>query len=93
MRLRGAPTAARTASSCCRTAPRANSKIDTFPHPIASSSGKPRPLPFVGSRYAVRQMEIPYGYFERRIALPAGVFEAVSQELADGCLVLRLRRI
>jgi HSP20 family protein len=52
-----------------------------------------RPLPFVGSRYAVRQMEIPYGYFERRIALPAGLFEAVSQELADGCLVLRLRRI
>ena len=52
-----------------------------------------RPLPFVGSRYAVRQMEIPYGYFERRIALPTGLFEAASRELADGCLVLRLRRI
>jgi HSP20 family molecular chaperone IbpA len=52
-----------------------------------------RPLPFVGSRYAVRQMEIPYGYFERRIALPAGVFEAVSRELTHGCLLLRLRKI
>jgi HSP20 family protein len=52
-----------------------------------------RPLPFVGSRYAVRQMEIPYGYFERRIALPPGLFESAGQELADGCLVLRLRRI
>jgi len=52
-----------------------------------------RPLPFVGTRYAVRQMEIPYGYFERRIALPAGIFEPVSRELTHGCLVLRLRRV
>ena len=27
-------------------------------------------LPFAGSRTAVRQLEIPYGYFERRIPLP-----------------------
>src|SRR5438132_3235185 len=51
MRLRGAPTAARTASSCCRTAPRANSKIDTFPHPIASSS-----VTAPNSRYSVPLM-------------------------------------
>src|SRR5213595_1526342 len=48
MRLRGAPTASRTASSCRRTAPRANSKIDTFPHPIASSS-----VTAPNSRYSV----------------------------------------
>src|SRR5437764_6664246 len=30
-----------------------------------------RALPFVGSRHVVRHLEIPYGYFERRIALPA----------------------
>jgi HSP20 family molecular chaperone IbpA len=52
-----------------------------------------RPLPFVGTRYAVRQMEIPSGCFERRIALPPGVFEPVGRELTHGCLVLRLRRI
>ncbi len=51
-----------------------------------------RPLPFVGSELAVRQLEIPYGYFERRIALPAGPLELVSRELTHGCLMLRLRK-
>jgi HSP20 family protein len=52
-----------------------------------------RPQPLAGSRHAVRQMEIPYGLFERRIALPAGRLEVVSRELTHGCLLLRLRRI
>jgi HSP20 family protein len=50
------------------------------------------PLPFAGSPRAVRQLEIPYGYFERRIALPEGRLETVAHELTDGCLVLRLRK-
>ena len=29
-----------------------------------------RPLPLADSRHRVRQLEIPYGYFERRIPLP-----------------------
>jgi HSP20 family protein len=45
------------------------------------------------SRLAVRQLEIPYGYFERRVALPAATLEAVSQELNHGCLVVRLRKV
>jgi HSP20 family protein len=45
------------------------------------------------SRLAVRHLEIPYGYFERRIALPAVALEAVSQELNHGCLVVRLRKV
>ncbi len=52
-----------------------------------------RPLPFAGTRCAVRQLEIPYGWFERRVALPAGRFEIASHELTHGCLVLRLRKI
>jgi HSP20 family molecular chaperone IbpA len=52
-----------------------------------------RPLPFAGQRLAVRQLEIPYGAFERRIPLPAGRLEAGVPELTHGCLVLRLRRI
>ena len=42
---------------------------------------------------AVRHLEIPYGYFERRVALPAVALEAVSQELNHGCLVVRLRKV
>ena len=37
MRERAAPIAERTASSCWRAVPRANSKIETFPQPINSS--------------------------------------------------------
>ena len=51
-----------------------------------------RPLPFRGSRRAVRRLEIPYGFFERRIPLPAGRYEAGPQELNHGCLVVRLKK-
>ena len=51
-----------------------------------------RPLPFAGMRLAVRQLEIPYGAFERRVPLPNGHFEAGVPELTHGCLVLRLRK-
>ena len=52
-----------------------------------------RPLPFARQSLAVRQLEIPYGAFERRIPLPAGRFEAAAPELTQGCLLIRLRRI
>jgi len=52
-----------------------------------------RSLPFAGRRVAVRQLEIPYGAFERRIPLPSGRVEVGTPELTHGCLVLRLRKI
>ena len=52
-----------------------------------------RPLSLSGSRYHVRQLEIPYGAFERRIPLPRGRLEIGTPELAQGCLTLRLRKI
>jgi len=52
-----------------------------------------RPQPLDGSPRAVRQLEIPYGYFERRIPLPAGSFEVLAHELTHGCLVVRLRKV
>ena len=51
-----------------------------------------RPLPFTGSRLAVRQLEIPYGAFERRIPLPAVRLDGGVPELTHGLLVLRLRK-
>jgi len=51
-----------------------------------------RLLALSGSGRAVRQLEIPYGCFERRIRLPDGPLEAASREIADGCLILRLRK-
>ena len=51
-----------------------------------------RRLPFGGPLTAVRQLEIPYGYFERRIPLPGARLTGARQELVDGCLILRLRK-
>lgn len=52
-----------------------------------------RPLPLAGGRHRLRQLEIPYGAFERRIALPAGLYEAGPPELSQGCLVLKVRKL
>jgi HSP20 family protein len=52
-----------------------------------------RPLPPESASHRVRHLEIPYGAFERRIALPSGSFEVGRPQLEQGCLVLRLHRI
>ena len=51
-----------------------------------------RPLPIESRRGAIHRLEIPYGRFERRIALPAGRCELIEHHLDRGCLVLGLRR-
>jgi HSP20 family molecular chaperone IbpA len=51
-----------------------------------------RPLPLEG-RYRLRQLEIPYGAFERRIPLPPGNFDIGRPEISQGCLLLRLRKL
>jgi HSP20 family molecular chaperone IbpA len=50
-------------------------------------------LPFDASASRIRRLEIPYGYFERRIQLPAMAFELVQKELRNGCLILNLRKV
>ena len=49
-----------------------------------------RPMPINERTSAVHRLEIPYGGFERRIALPAGRYRLIEQACANGCLVLRL---
>ena len=50
-------------------------------------------VPFGPHARAIRRLEIPYGYFERRIQLPAMAFEVVQRELVNGCLILNLRKV
>ncbi|HUW36876.1 MAG TPA: Hsp20/alpha crystallin family protein [Rhodocyclaceae bacterium] len=52
-----------------------------------------RPMPMGFQRAAIHRLEIPYGRFERRIALPQGDFQLLDQFLEDGCLTLVLRRL
>lgn len=49
-----------------------------------------RTLPMNRHTTGVHRLEIPYGRFERRIALPPGRYELLDQACAHGCLVLRL---
>jgi len=51
-----------------------------------------RPVPLATSRLSVRQLEIPYGVFERRIPLPDAPLQFASRELSHGCLILRLTK-
>ena len=51
-----------------------------------------RRLPFVGSSVSVRQLEIPYGCFERQIRLSHVALETITHEFRDGCLILRLSK-
>ncbi len=50
-------------------------------------------VPFAPTARTVRRLEIPYGYFERRIQLPAVPFEVVQREMVNGCLLLNLRKV
>jgi HSP20 family molecular chaperone IbpA len=52
-----------------------------------------RPLPLRDSGLRVRQLEIPYGSFERRIRLPPGRLEIGAPELAQGCLLIHVRKL
>ena len=51
-------------------------------------------MPFEPGRSRdVRRLEIPYGYFERRIELAALPLQAGTQTLVNGCLVLTLKKV
>jgi HSP20 family molecular chaperone IbpA len=52
-----------------------------------------RALPFEGARLKLRQLEIPYGFFERRIDLPQAPLQLTGHELSHGCLVVQLARL
>jgi HSP20 family molecular chaperone IbpA len=41
----------------------------------------------------ILRLEIPYGRFERLVALPPGNFSLATQEIKNGCLTLILRRV
>jgi HSP20 family protein len=51
-----------------------------------------RRLPRCPEGASLQRLEIPYGCFERRLALGPGDWELVGRNLADGCLQLLLAR-
>jgi HSP20 family molecular chaperone IbpA len=55
--------------------------------------GGERPLPRELANARILRLEIPHGHFERRIELPPVPFELSGRHLANGCLMLRLRKL
>jgi len=51
-----------------------------------------RTAPLDERTIAVHRLEIPYGSFQRQIALPGGGYELLEQIFVDGCLLLRLAK-
>jgi HSP20 family protein len=51
-----------------------------------------RPLPAFLSTARIHRMELPQGRFERRVALPRGLYHSPSVQVADGCLMISLRK-
>ena len=51
-----------------------------------------RRLPRRLASAAIQRLEIPHGRFERRLPLPAGLWQLAGQEFANGCLQLQLVR-
>jgi HSP20 family molecular chaperone IbpA len=51
-----------------------------------------RALPMTQRTTEIHRLEIPYGRFERRIALPRGRYDLLEQACVNGCLVVRLKR-
>jgi HSP20 family protein len=49
-------------------------------------------VPIPGSSCAIRRMEIPHGYFERRIDLPAVRLALDVPQTRYGCVILTLRK-
>lgn len=66
--------------------------VEVFHEPGVLTVRAERAQPLLHAPHAVRQLEIPYGCFERRIALPPGRYETGTPELTHGCLILRLRK-
>ena len=50
-----------------------------------------RPLPQGARGATILRLEIPYGRFQRRIALPAGRLQILERKLEHGCLVICLQ--
>lgn len=51
-----------------------------------------RRMPLPSPAAVVRRIEIPYGVFEKRIALPQRAMDNATREFLNGCLILTLHK-
>ena len=68
-------------------------RVEVAQDPRALTIRAERRLPIEEHGCAIRRLEIPHGYFERRVALPPGRLELSHREWVNGCLVLAMRKL
>lgn len=51
-----------------------------------------RTLPKELRTATIHRLELPQGYFERRVPLPPGQYDLARRESVDGCLIVALRK-
>lgn len=51
-----------------------------------------RVLPAELRTAAIHRLELPQGYFERRVPLPRGTYDVARRETVNGCLIVALRK-
>ena len=51
-----------------------------------------RRIPFDDGTCTIRRLEIPYGWFERRVSLPQMPLDPGTRTWVNGCLVVTLRK-
>jgi HSP20 family protein len=52
-----------------------------------------RTLPDELRKAIIHRLELPYGYFERRVPLPAGRYDQIRHRAQDGLLIVSLRKL
>jgi HSP20 family protein len=52
-----------------------------------------RVLPDEARTATIHRLELPQGWFERRVELPAGRYDSVKSATANGCLVITLTKV
>jgi HSP20 family molecular chaperone IbpA len=51
-----------------------------------------RPMPALFRYARIHRMELPQGHFERRVALPRGLYHSPIVQVSDGCLMISLSK-
>lgn len=51
-----------------------------------------RVLPVELRTAIIHRLELPQGYFERRVPLPSGKYDLARRETVNGCLIVALRK-
>jgi len=52
-----------------------------------------RTLPDELRKAIIHRLELPYGYFERRVPLPTGRYDQIRHRAQDGLLIVSLRKL